>query len=107
MVSGKTELRRAECAILKRHFAPKGLLNLLREMILIFCQKNQNHRSAPFLTTRSCQQIIYFELGAFAIGWMYGFHGFAPIGTDFFLNLYQSVRIREIRTCILSQNHRA
>ncbi|MEO0042280.1 MAG: hypothetical protein RL329_1728, partial [Bacteroidota bacterium] len=21
-------------------------------------------------------------MGVFAIGWMYGFHGFAPIGTD-------------------------
>jgi hypothetical protein len=48
-------------------------------------------------------------LGDFAIGWMYGFHGFAPIGTDelFKKKPYQSVRIREIRTSILSQNHRA
>jgi hypothetical protein len=27
---------------------------------------------------------IYFTLDGFVIGWMYGFHGFAPIGTDFF-----------------------
>ncbi|MEO0041594.1 MAG: hypothetical protein RL329_1042 [Bacteroidota bacterium] len=25
---------------------------------------------------------IYFTHDGFAIGWMYGFHGFTPIGTD-------------------------
>ncbi|MEO0044325.1 MAG: hypothetical protein RL329_3773 [Bacteroidota bacterium] len=49
--------------------------------------------------------ILYFTHDGFAIEWMYGFHGFAPIGTDFKKNPYQSVRIREIRTSILSQNH--
>jgi hypothetical protein len=29
-------------------------------------------------------QYVYFAHDTFAIGWMYGFHGFAPIGTDFF-----------------------
>jgi hypothetical protein len=27
---------------------------------------------------------LYFALGGFAMGWMYGLNGFAPIGTDFF-----------------------
>jgi hypothetical protein len=37
---------------------------------------------------------LYFALGGFAIGWMYGFHGLARMDTDWLFILKKSVPIR-------------